>query len=64
MLSNTFRCKKGICAPGRRLKAVALRVYVAFLAAGQRLYEKYGRAADPWMTLVGYFNAMRELGGM
>ncbi len=54
----------GICAPGRRLKAVALRVYVAFLAAGQRLYEKYGRAADPWMTLVGYFNAMRELGGM
>jgi hypothetical protein len=54
----------GICAPGRRLKAALIRVYVAFLAAGQQLYERYGAAADPWMTLVGYFNAMRELGGM
>jgi hypothetical protein len=54
----------GICAPGRRLKAAMIRVYVAFLGAAQQLYAKYGRAADPWMTLVGYFNAMRELGGM
>jgi hypothetical protein len=54
----------GICAPGRRLKAALIRVNVAFLAAAQQLYERYGRAADPWMTLVGYFNAMRELGGM
>jgi hypothetical protein len=35
-----------------------------FLAGGQQLYEKYGAQADPWMTLVGYFNAMQELGGM
>ncbi len=54
----------GICAPGRRLKAALIRVYVAFLAAGQELYEKYGVAADPWMTMVGYFNSMLELGGM
>lgn len=54
----------GICAPGRRLKAVLIRVYVASLAAAQRLFDLYGRAADPWMTLVGYFNAMRELAGM
>ncbi len=54
----------GICAPGVRLKAVLIRVYVAHLAAAQLLYEKYGAHADPWMTLVGYFNAMRELGGM
>jgi hypothetical protein len=54
----------GICAPGRRLKAVLIRVYVACLAAAQRLFDLYGRAADPWMTLVGYFNAMRELAGM
>lgn len=54
----------GVCAPGRRLKAVLIRVYVASLAAAQRLFELYGRAADPWMTLVGYFNAMRELAGM
>lgn len=54
----------GVCAPGRRLKAVLIRVYVAFLASAQTLYERYGTAADPWMTLVGYFNAMQELAGM
>ena len=54
----------GICAPGRRLKLALIRVYVAFLSAAQVLYEKYGEAADPWMTLVGYFNSLRELGGM
>jgi hypothetical protein len=54
----------GICAIGKRQKAVLIRVYVAFLAAAQLLYERYGTRADPWMTLVGYFNAMRELGGM
>ncbi len=54
----------GICAPGRRLKAALIRVYVAYLAAAQQLYVKYDVATDPWMTLVGYFNSMRELGGM
>jgi hypothetical protein len=54
----------GICAPGNRLKAVLVRVYVAFMSAAQKLYETNGQNADPWMTLVGYFNAMRELGGM
>lgn len=54
----------GICAPGRRLKAALIRVYVAFLAAGQVLFDRYGKHADPWMTLVGYFNSLRELGGM
>jgi hypothetical protein len=48
------------------LKVALIRVYVALLSASQTLYEKkgYGRDADPWMTLVGYFNSMRELGGM
>jgi hypothetical protein len=54
----------GICAPGRRLKAALIRVYVAFLAAGQKLFNDYPDHADPWMTLVGYFNSLRELGGM
>jgi len=53
----------GICAPGRRLKATMIRVYLAVLSSSQTLYEKYGRDADPWMTLVGYFNSLRELGG-
>jgi hypothetical protein len=56
----------GICAPGRRLKVALIRVYVALLSAAQTLYEKkgYGKEVDPWMTLIGYFNSMRELGGM
>jgi hypothetical protein len=54
----------GICAPGRRLKAALIRAYVAVLGAAQQSYDRYGRPADPWMTLVGYFNTLRELGGM
>ena len=56
----------GICAPGRRLKVALIRAYVALLSSAQSLYEKkgYGKEVDPWMTLVGYFNSMRELGGM
>jgi hypothetical protein len=64
--TNPGRRYVGICATGRRLKAALIRVYVAILAASQDLYEnkQYGNRADPWMTLVGYFNSMRELGGM
>jgi hypothetical protein len=54
----------GVAAFGRRLKLALIRVYVAYLSAGQTLFAKYGRAIDPWMTLLGYFNSMRELGGM
>jgi hypothetical protein len=56
----------GICAPGERLKSTLIRTYIAFLAGSQTLYEGrgYGGQADPWMTLVGYFNSLRELGGM
>jgi hypothetical protein len=54
----------GVCSPGRRLKAVLIQVYVSMLCSAQALYEKYEKAVDPWMTVVGYFNSMRELGGM
>ena len=54
----------GLCAPGTRQRAALIHTYVAFLAAAQRLYERYGAEADPWMTLVGYFNSLRQLGGM
>ncbi|MDM8550843.1 DISARM system helicase DrmA [Desulfobacterales bacterium HSG2] len=53
----------GICAMGRRYPAATIRLYVAALAAAQKLYEDYDAAADPWMTLAGYFNSIRELGG-
>lgn len=54
----------GICGMGQRFKSVQTRVYTSLMAAAQVLYEKHGAAADPWMTTVGYFNALRELGGM
>mgnify|MGYP000573661604 CR=1 FL=1 len=34
------------------------------LSAGQLLLDRSGMAADPYLTLVGYFNATRELAGM
>lgn len=54
----------GVCAPGMARPPVLIQVYVAFLTAAQKLRERFGKAADPWMTLLGYFNSLRELGGM
>jgi Helicase conserved C-terminal domain len=59
----------GIAAQGKSLKVVLLRAYLALLAAAQKAYEAAGgrkdtnNPADPYMTLVGYFNSLRELGG-
>ena len=53
----------GISAFGRRYPVAMIRCYVAHMAAAQVLYDKYDRLADPWMTLTGYFNSIRELAG-
>ena len=57
----------GVAAPGRALRAVSVRTYATLLAAAQKHFDPNGKldqAADPYMTLVGYFNSLRELGGM
>ncbi|OMI40267.1 superfamily II DNA and RNA helicase [Streptomyces sparsogenes DSM 40356] len=54
----------GVCAHGTRLKAAEIRVAEILLLGAQQLFDKYGLSADPYMTLVGYFNATRELAGM
>jgi hypothetical protein len=57
----------GVGAPGRALRAVSVRSYATLLAAAQKHFDKKGdpkQPADPYMTLVGYFNSLRELGGM
>ena len=53
----------GISAFGRRYPVALIRSYVAHMAAAQFLYDKYDKLADPWMTLAGYFNSIRELAG-
>jgi hypothetical protein len=53
----------GLSAFGRRYPVAMIRSYVAHMAAAQVLYDKYDRLADPWMTLTGYFNSIRELAG-
>ncbi len=59
----------GIAAQGRSLKVLLLRSYLALLGAAQKAYAAAGgdrnreNPADPYMTLLGYFGSLRELGG-
>lgn len=59
----------GIAAQGRSLKVVMLRAVLALLSAAQDAWERAGGSknpanpADPYMTVLGYFNSLRELGG-
>jgi hypothetical protein len=66
---KSARLYVGLAAPGRSPKVLLLRSYLPLLGAAQRLWLAEGgrknkdNPADPYMTLVGYFNALRELGG-
>ena len=62
--TNPGRRYLGICAHGVRLKSAEIRLAEILLIAGQTMFDAHGEAADPYMTLVGYFNATRELAGM
>jgi hypothetical protein len=53
----------GVYAPGKSIKTAEVRVYAALLASAAKEFESYPKQADPYMTLVGYFNSLRELGG-
>jgi hypothetical protein len=65
-LHKSGRRYVGVCAHGVRMKSTLIRVYVSVLGAAQKLHEKYGKneVTDPYMTLVGYFSSLRDLGGM
>jgi hypothetical protein len=54
----------GISTTGVRLTTAEIRVAEVLLATGQLLLDRDGVSADPYMSLVGYFSATRELAGM
>jgi len=54
----------GVCLHGARLTLAEIRVSEILLLAGQKLLDAHGAAAEPYLTLVDYFSATRELAGM
>jgi len=64
ILERPGRRYLGVCSPGSSRPAMLIRIYTAFLTGAQALFDRFGQAADPYLTTVGYFNSLRELGGM
>lgn len=62
---DPFRKYVGICAPGQSMKTALLRTYAIILQAAYTysLQDEYKDVIDPYYTLIGYFNSIRELGG-
>jgi hypothetical protein len=52
----------GVFAPGKSMKTALLRLYAALLASTGPMEFKE-EEKDPYKTVVGYFNSLRELGG-
>jgi hypothetical protein len=59
----------GIAAQGRNPKVLMRKTWLALMGAAERAYRDAGghankkNPADPYMTVLGYFNSLRELGG-
>lgn len=62
---DPFRKYVGICAPGHSVKTALLRTYAIILQETYCLFldDKYKDYIDPYYSLVGYYNSIRELGG-
>ena len=60
-----FRKYVGVCAAGQSVKTALLRTYAIVLqkAYDLSLQEEFRDVIDPYYTLVGYYNSIRELGG-
>lgn len=61
--STAGRFYVGVNAPGSSTKTLLVRVYSILLAAAEAEVQQDAAAADPYATLVGYFNSLRALGG-
>ena len=59
----------GIAAQGRNPKVIMRRAWLALMGTAQKAYVEAGgrrneeNPADPYMTVLGYFNSLKELGG-
>jgi hypothetical protein len=59
----------GIASQGRNPKVLMRKAWLALMGAAERGYRDAGghknsqNPADPYMTIIGYFNSLRELGG-
>ena len=60
-----FRKYVGICANGQSMKTTLLRTFAVAMQEVKNLSlnPSYLNSIDPYYTLVGYFNSIRELGG-
>ncbi len=55
----------GVSTTGVRVTTTEIQLALVLMAAAQELMDQgTARAADPYLTLVGYFSATRELAGM
>ena len=63
----------GVFGPGKSIKTTLVRTYAALLSRARLEFDRAIAAdpggedvdvADAYMTLVGYFNSLRELGGV
>ena len=63
------RLYMGVSVQGRNPKEVMRKVWLALMGAAERAYRDAGghrnkeNPADPYMTILGYFNSLRDLGG-
>lgn len=62
---NAGRLYVGIAAQGRSTKNLLSKSYLSSMSAAQKQLDvsKDNQICDPYMTAVGYFNSLRELGG-
>ena len=63
------RLYMGVSVQGRNPKEVMRKVWLALMGAAERAYRDAGghrnkaNPANPYMTILGYFNSLRDLGG-
>ncbi|MCA9852226.1 MAG: DISARM system helicase DrmA [Dehalococcoidia bacterium] len=62
--SERGRLYVGVFGPGKSIKTTLVRTYGALLGRANIEFERQpSEETDAYMTLVGYFNSLRELGG-